>query len=93
MLYGITPAELGFLKGTGAGVWHMHDYTGLRERAGCARSTCRRPPKGSSPFPSFHTVVAILCGWSLLKTRWVIRPYAAYAGLVVFTTLPLGGEN
>ena len=91
LYYGITPAELGFLKGTGAGVWHMHDFTGLRE--GSMRAIDLSQLEGIVTFPSFHTVVAILCGWSLLKTRWIGWPYAAYAGFVVFTTLPFGGHH
>ena len=79
------------VPGTGAGVWHMHDFTGLRE--GSMRAIDLSQLEGIVTFPSFHTVVAILCGWSLLKTRWIGWPYAAYAGFMVFTTLPFGGHH
>jgi membrane-associated phospholipid phosphatase len=89
--YGIGPADLGHLEGTGAGVWHLNHFNALRD--GSLRHLVLSKSEGLITFPSFHTVVAVLAGWGFWRCgawRW---PMAIYSGLVVLTTLPFGGHH
>jgi hypothetical protein len=88
--YNVPDSALGHLAGTGAGVWHMTDFEALR--AGTLRALDLQNLEGIVTFPSFHTVVALLSGWSLARTRYLAVPAALYSGLVVLTTIPIGGH-
>lgn len=87
--YAVPPSAMGFIKHD-AGIWHLTDFEALR--AGTMRMIDLSKMEGLVTFPSFHTVVALLCGWALANTR-VVGPIACiYSGLVVLTTLPIGGH-
>jgi hypothetical protein len=88
--YGITDGQLGYLKGTGAGVWHLEHFYGLRD--GMLRYIDLQKTEGVVTFPSYHTTVAVLSGWSLWRVRWLALPSAGYSAVVVLTTLPIGGH-
>lgn len=94
---GLLPAAGGYVhygmsSGHGPGVSYLSDFYALRD--GSMRAIDLSKLDGICQFPSFHTVVAVLSGWSLMKMpRWIGWPFAAYAAFVVFTTMPIGGHH
>ena len=50
-------------------------------------------PDGIITFPSYHTAVALICGWATWRIRWIGPLNAVFAGLVILTTLPIGGHH
>jgi membrane-associated phospholipid phosphatase len=89
--YGITDGQLGHLKGTGAGVWHLEHFYALRD--GTLRYIDLQKTEGLVTFPSYHTAIAVLSGWSLWRVRWLGLPSACYSAVVILTTLPIGGHH
>lgn len=89
--YGVPNSDLGHLKGTGAGVWHLNHFHALRD--GSLRHLILSKSEGLITFPSYHTVVAVLSGWALWRIGYWKWPMAIYSGLVVATTLPIGGHH
>lgn len=86
----VPPSEMGYLAGTEAGVWHMKHLTALRD--GSMRMINLSQLEGIVTFPSFHTVVALLCGWAMYRTRYVGIPATIHSGIIVLTVLPFGGH-
>jgi membrane-associated phospholipid phosphatase len=88
--YAVTDGQLGHLKGTGAGVWHLEHFYALRD--GTLRYIDLQKTEGLVTFPSYHTAIAVLSGWSLWRVRWLALPSASYSAVVILTTLPIGGH-
>jgi PAP2 superfamily len=89
--YGVPESDLGYLSGTGAGVWHVKHFYALRD--GSLRHLVLSKSEGLITFPSYHTVVAVLSGWALWRTAHWKWPMTIYSALVVATTLPIGGHH
>jgi membrane-associated phospholipid phosphatase len=88
--YGITDGQLGHLKGTGAGVWYLEHFYALRDAT--LRYIDLQKTEGVVQFPSYHTAIAVLSGWSLWRVRWLALPSAGYCAVVILTTSPIGGH-
>lgn len=88
--YAVPASALGHLNTQIGGLVHMADLQALRD--GSLRLIDLSKLEGLVTFPSFHTVVALTCAWGLWRTRWIAIPAAMYSGLVVVTTLPVGGH-
>lgn len=89
--YGVAADQMGHLKGTGAGVWHLKHFTALRD--GSLRHLVLAQSEGLITFPSFHTVVAVLAGWGLWQMRLWRWPMAVLSAAVISTTVPIGGHH
>jgi len=48
--------------------------------------------EGVVTFPSFHCVLAVLTAWALAPVRWVGAPAILLNGIVVVSTVPVGGH-
>ncbi len=88
--FAVPEGNLGALAGTNPGTWHIPDLLALRD--GSLRVVDLSRLQGIVTFPSFHTIVALLCGWALVHKRWIGLPFAAHSAFIVFTTLPVGGH-
>jgi membrane-associated phospholipid phosphatase len=88
--YGITDLQLGHLKGTSAGIWYLEHFYALRNAT--LRYIDLQKTEGVVQFPSYHTAIAVLSGWSLWRVRWLALPSAGYSAVVILTTLPIGGH-
>lgn len=73
------------------GIWHLAAFTGLRDGTMTVLDLART--EGMVTFPSFHTALAVLTAWSLRQTRYVALPAAFLNGLVVLSTLSIGGHH
>jgi membrane-associated phospholipid phosphatase len=51
------------------------------------------PFAGIITFPSYHTIVAVLAAWATWQFRWLGWLNTAASGLVILTTLPIGGHH
>lgn len=88
--FAVPESSLGHLAFTNPGAWHMMDFTALRD--GSMRVVDLSRLQGIVTFPSFHTIVALLCGWALINMRWIGIPFALHSAFIVLTTLPVGGH-
>jgi hypothetical protein len=73
-----------------AGIWHVAHFEALRP--GAMRAIDPAAIEGLVTFPSFHTALAMITAWALLRTRWLAAPAAALNALVVASTVPVGGH-
>ena len=48
---------------------------------------------GIVTFPSYHSVVALVSGWAVWRVRFLGLANAVISGLVILTTLPIGGHH
>jgi membrane-associated phospholipid phosphatase len=85
------PADFGYLKATRAGTYYVHDFQAVRD--GTMRALDLSKLEGIIQFPSFHTVVALMCAWAFYETRRARIPAILFSSIVVVTTLPIGGHH
>ncbi|MGI9412738.1 MAG: phosphatase PAP2 family protein [Hyphomicrobiales bacterium] len=74
-----------------AGLWHLEQFTGLRD--GSLRHVDLSNAEGLVTFPSFHTCLAIIVTWATRDFRWVFAATAILNGAVIVSTLPEGGHH
>lgn len=77
--------------GTDAGLWHLTQFNALRD--GTMTLIDIAHAEGLVTFPSFHTALAIVCGWATWRARYVAWPSAVLAGLIVASTPSIGGHH
>lgn len=88
--FGVGPHDLGGI-GNGPGTSYLSDFNALRD--GTLRAIDLSKLEGVCQFPSFHTVVALLCAWAVAGTPFARWPMAAFSAFVVYTTMPIGGHH
>jgi membrane-associated phospholipid phosphatase len=84
------PATLRGVVGQDAGIWHLQHFEALR--SGAMRTIDPGSIEGLVTFPSFHTALAVITAWALWRTRWLALPALALNGLVIISTVPVGGH-
>ena len=89
--HGIGEADYGYLKGSLPGVSYLDQFHAVR--LGTLRRLGVEPAEGLTQFPSFHTVLALVSAWAIWHLRWIGPVNAAYSGVVILTTLPVGGHH
>ncbi len=45
---------------------------------------------GDISFPSFHTILALICAWVWRDFRWVFMPFSLWSVLIILSTLTTG---
>lgn len=88
--YYAPPAELRDALGQNVGSWHIAHVLGLRD--GSFRMIDIAKVQGIVTFPSFHTTLAILCGWATWTVRRITWPSAIVAAIIVAATPHIGGH-
>ena len=87
--YHHVPLEVERLLKTVVGADYNHYYA--RVRGGDA-SVLDFGPKGMVSFPSFHTVLGLMCVIYLRSNVWLQLPVAVAMGLMIATTPLIGGH-
>ena len=89
--YGVAQADPPkFLFDPGSGWQHLPHLTALRE--GSMREVPFDDLHGLIAFPSFHTALAIVCTWALMRTRFVFWPLALVNVTLIVATPTLGSH-
>jgi membrane-associated phospholipid phosphatase len=84
------PAALRAVVGADAGIWHLAHFEALR--SGAMRAIDPGTIEGLVTFPSFHAALAVITAWALARTRWLALPGLCLNGLVIASTVPVGGH-
>jgi membrane-associated phospholipid phosphatase len=71
------------------GIWHLSDFRAIR--AGAMRTLDPGSMQGIVTFPSYHTAMALIFARALRGTPFAL-PAALLAGLVIVSTLAIGGH-
>jgi putative flippase GtrA len=88
--FAIDPELLARMPLRDAGQEHYAHLAALR--AGTLRTIPLDDAQGLVTFPSFHTVLAALCGWALWPVRRIGAAFAALNALIVAATPTMGGH-
>ncbi len=70
--------------------WHMKHFLALRD--GSLREIPLSNFQGLVSFPSFHTALALITVWALFPVRWFSAPIYVLNGVLIFSTLAIGGH-
>jgi membrane-associated phospholipid phosphatase len=84
------PAALRANVGADAGIWHLAHFEALR--SGAMRAIDPGTIEGLVTFPSFRAALAVITAWALVRTRWLALPGLCLNGLVIASTVPVGGH-
>lgn len=87
--YGTSVGTLAMLP-EGAGIYHMPIFETYRTGATSTVDFTRL--QGVVTFPSFHTCMALMLAHALRGVRWISGANYAWNGLVVVSTVPIGGH-
>ena len=84
------PADLQQALPPGSGTYHLDYLFALREAEQFVIDPSRL--QGVATFPSFHTALALMTASGWRDVRWMRVPMFAWQGLVVISTIPIGGH-
>lgn len=70
--------------------WYLAHVEALR--AGTFDVLDVRRVEGLVTFPSYHTVMAILCVYAVRRYLWLLMPFAVLNAVNILATLPFGGH-
>jgi membrane-associated phospholipid phosphatase len=90
-VYFAPPADMAVGFDPRNGIWHLAQFTGLRN--GTVTTLDLSHTEGLVTFPSFHTILAVLTTWAVREVRYLAIPVALLNGLVVLSTLSIGGHH
>lgn len=76
--------------GLDAGLWHLQQFNDLRD--GTMRVIDLSKTEGLVTFPSFHTALAVVCGWATWQVSYVKWPSAILTVLIIIATPVVGGH-
>jgi membrane-associated phospholipid phosphatase len=89
--YGPAPQLFGNFSALGEMWSFFHAFTMLRD--GSLSVIDLSALQGVVSFPSFHTVLGVMTIYALRDTRWLMIPVLLLNGVMIVSTLPVGGHH